>query len=438
MTAGQGHYRAPMLVPLMALGFTISACAGGCDGDLDGPWTSAELAVLASLSPIGTPPAQVSNRVADKPGTAELGQRLFFDTGLSANGQVACATCHIPDRYFTDGRKLARGIGDAGRHAPTLIGAAWAPFLFWDGRKDSLWAQALGPLEASVEHGISRMGLLHRIAGNHRDAWSATFGPLPDLSDGSRFPPQARPVPAEPKHPHHVAWQAMSEADRTLVNRLAADAGKAIGAYERKLLPQPAPFDRYVAALKAGDATGAGALGDSARRGLRMFIGRGQCVACHNGPMFSDQEFHNLGLPRAAGTSGVDLGRTLGADAVRKDTFRCDGDFSDVPEHQRAEACAELHFLNPRFTDFQGAFKTPTLRNVSKTAPYMHDGSQATLQDVVGFYRQEGKEPLIGHRDLLLDQVARDLPVADMVAFLESLTGPLPPKKWLAPPEPTP
>ena len=412
----------------------IGPMFAGCDEPVDRPWTAAERALLASMSPIGTPPPSPSNRFADSQPAARLGQRLFFDAGLSANGKVACATCHQPDLYFGDGRPLARGIGDTARHAPSVLGAAWAPFVFWDGRKDSLWAQALGPIEAPAEHGISRMGLMHGIAKRHAAAWTAAFGAMPDLSDAGRFPEQARPVPSEPGHPHHVAWQAMSASDRAMVNGLAADAGKAIAAYERRLVPRLSAFDRYVQALTAGDPEGGGHLSAAARRGLRVFVGRGQCVACHNGPLLTDQAFHNLGLPRPADASGVDLGRTLGADAARKDPFRCDGAFSDVPASQRREACAELRFLNPRFVDFQGAFKTPSLRNVARTAPYMHDGSLVTLADAVDFYRTRPGKPLVGHRDLLLDQVDTDLPVADLVAFLESLTGPLPPKEWLRPP----
>ena len=389
--------------------------------------------MLLSLSPPGLPPPDPSNRVANNTDAARLGQRLFFDTALSANGKVACATCHVPGKHFSDGRPLAQGIGATGRHAPTLLGAAWAPFLFWDGRKDSLWAQALGPLEAPAEHGLSRMGLLHGVAARHDASWKKVFGPLPDLSDRRRFPAQARPVPGQPKHPHHVAWMAMSAADRAMVDRLAADAGKAIAAYERLLVPGISPFDRYIKALRSGDPQGGAHLSDVARRGLAMFIGKGQCVACHNGPLLTDQAFHNLGLPRPVGASGVDLGRTIGADTAKRDAFRCDGPNSDVPESQRKEACAELRFLNPRFVDFQGAFKTPTLRNVALTAPYMHDGAMATLAEVLAFYGTRAGEPLIGHRDLLLDQVPRDLPVADLVAFLESLSGPLPPAALLAP-----
>ncbi len=407
----------------------------GCDQrlDPDAPWTAEELAVVRSLSPLGPPPPSPGNRVADDSRAAQLGVRLFFDKRLSANGEVACATCHQPGRFFTDGLERARGVGQADRHTPTLLGAAFFPFLFWDGRADSLWAQALGPLEADVEHGFSRAGLAAAVARDHRAAYEEVFGPLPDLSDQRRFPLEARPVADQPDHPHDRAWQAMSAADRETVERIASNAAKAIEAYERHLLPGPAPFDRYVAALRAGDPTGGSHLDASARRGLRAFIGTARCVTCHTGPLFSDRQFHSLGLPRAADASGFDLGRTVGAAKVREDRFRCGSVYSDVDLSTQATACDELVFLNPRFEDFQGAFKTPTLRNVAQTAPYMHAGQLATLEAVVAFYASRPGKPLIGHRDLLLNQIPTELPVADLVAFLGSLTGALPEARWLGP-----
>ena len=401
--------------------------------DSDAPWSPDERDLILSLSPPGALPPSPGNRVADNEAAALLGRALFFDTGLSANGAVACATCHQPGHYFTDGRARARGIGEASRNAPTLLGAAYWPFVFWDGRKDSLWAQALGPLEADVEHGLSRAGLAHAIADHYRARFEALFGPLADLRDAARFPAAARPVADHPEHPHDRAWRTMTPADQITVERIASDAAKAIEAYERKLLPGLAPFDAYVAALRAGDPNGGGHLDVAARRGLRAFIGTGRCVNCHNGPLLADGQFHNLGLPQPPGSSGFDLGRTFGAAQVRADPLRCGGAYSDVAAADVAAACAELTYLNPRFADFQGAFKTPTLRNVDRTAPYMHAGQFASLEQAVAFYATRPGKPLIGHRDLLLDQVPATLPVTDLVAFLRSLTGPLPDARWLGP-----
>ena len=224
----------------------------------------------------------------------------------------------------------------------------------------------------------------------------------------------------------------MADADRMAVNAVLANFGKAIEAYERKLVPREAPFDRYARKFLAGDPTAAQEISPAAQRGLRDFIGRAQCVNCHNGPLFTDRGFHNLGLPRIPGQTGVDVGRSLGAQSVKADDFRCGSVFSDT------QRCEELRFLNPRFEDFLGAFKTPTLRNVARTAPYMHNGQFATLNDVLAFYRTLPEAAQVGHRELVLTLLDPAVSQTDLLAFLETLTGPLPDGQWLHPPQPIP
>jgi cytochrome c peroxidase len=220
----------------------------------------------------------------------------------------------------------------------------------------------------------------------------------------------------------------MTEEDRLAVDRAFSNAGKALEAYQRMLWPGQAPFDRYVEALRQGDATGGGHLSAEARRGLRLFLGPGRCVSCHHGPLLSDGQFHNLGLPAADALAPPDEGRARGAREVKADPFRCGGPYSAV------DTCDELRFLNPAFEDFLGAFRTPSLRNVARTAPYMHAGQLRSLEEVVAFYRSLPGQPALGHRDALLTQIPRALPTRPLVALLESLTGPLPPEEWLAPP----
>jgi cytochrome c peroxidase len=147
-------------------------------------WTRQEVAQVSSMSlrELGPAPADPTNRVADDPRAAEFGRTLFFDTRLSANGQVSCATCHIPEKEFQDGTPLARGVGVTNRRTMPIAGMAHSPFLFWDGRKDSLWAQALGPLESPVEHGGSREQYAQLIAAHYRADYEAIFGRLPALS----------------------------------------------------------------------------------------------------------------------------------------------------------------------------------------------------------------------------------------------------------------
>src|SRR3954468_2431034 len=156
-------------------------------------WTSAQLEELRSMSlaELDSLPRDPTNRVADDPRAADFGRRLFFDTRLSSNGRVACSTCHQPERGFQDGIALANGVGTTARRTMPIPRWARAPFLFWDGRKDSLWAQALGPLESPVEHGGTRAQYAHVLAESYARDYEPIFGALPDLS---RVPRSAGPV----------------------------------------------------------------------------------------------------------------------------------------------------------------------------------------------------------------------------------------------------
>ena len=420
-----------MISPRVTCSLLLLALLTACRApavDTDAPWSPAELALVRSLSPLPPLPPSPGNRYADDPRAAALGHKLFFDKALSANGSVACATCHEPQRYFTDGLPHAKGIGLAARNAPTILGAQWLPFLFHDGRKDSLWSQALGPLENEVEHGSDRLAIVQHVLARYRPEYEAIFGSLAALDNGARLGPHARPVPFGSADPAHQAWLALSDGDRDGINRVFANVGKALEAYERKLLPREAPLDRYVRALGAGDANGGGALSPAARRGLRAFIGKAQCVSCHNGPLLTDKGFHNIGLPAAPGQSGIDVGRGFGAQQAKLDPFRCGGAYSDTQQ------CDELRFLNPRFEDFLGAFKTPSLRNVARTAPYMHSGQFSTLAEVLQFYRSLPGKAQVGHREFVLTLLDPGVDSADLLAFLDALTGDLPDARWLVPP----
>lgn len=347
-------------------------------------WTETEISVLRSLWIGSLPPLppDPSNRVADDPRAVRLGHRLFFDTRLSVDGVVSCARCHVPARSFTDGEKVGLGVGTGGRNTITILGAAYSPWMFWDGRADSLWAQALGPMENPVEQAGTRTQYARLVATDrlYRRAYEALFGALPDLSDSKRFPPSAGPVPDVAAR---GKWDAMAAADRELVNRIFANIGKAIAAYERRIVPGPAPFDRYVAALLKGDRTGSGHLSKEAVAGLALFIGKGQCTQCHNGPLLTNFSFHNTGIPPVAGKP-PDRGRLTGVKTALADPFNCLGRHSDAGK----EACAELRFAKTEGADLDGAMKTPTLRNVSKTGPYMHAGQFATLAAVLDHYNR--------------------------------------------------
>jgi cytochrome c peroxidase len=172
-------------------------------------WTSDQIVTLrglwiGSMKPLSPDP---SNKYADDPRAAELGQKLFFDTGFSANGAVACATCHDPQKGFQDGLPLSNGVGTTNRRAMSIVGTAYSPWLFWDGRKDSQWAQALGPMESAVEHGGNRTIYAHRIAQRYRDEYEAVFGPLPNLAS---LPLSAGPVDDRWRERHGQAWRPLT------------------------------------------------------------------------------------------------------------------------------------------------------------------------------------------------------------------------------------
>jgi len=363
---------------------------------------------IGSLPPL---PDDPSNRYADDPAAASLGESFFFDPRFSLNGQVSCSSCHQPERAFTDGLPRGRGIGETPRSTMSVLGAAYAPFLFWDGRKDSLWAQALGPLENASEHGGNRGTYAHVIADHYRAAYEAIFGPLPDLSNTERFPLSAGPVD-DPEA--RASWDAMTLADRDAVSAIYVNMGKAIEAFERGLLPTGSRFDRFVESLLGGGASGTAELTADEVQGLRLFIGAAHCTNCHNGPLFTNQSFHDTGVPPLTGHQ-PDPGRGPAIELLKHDEFNCLSRWSDAVPDQ----CTALRFLRDDPEALTGAFKPPSLRNVSRTGPYMHAGQIATLEEVLRHYR-EAPAAAVG-RSELEPLALTDAQVAQLVAFLRSL-----------------
>jgi cytochrome c peroxidase len=375
-------------------------------------WTAAQLGELRSMSlrELDPLPADPTNRVADDPRAVELGKRLFFDTRLSANGEVSCGTCHQPDRGFQDSIARGKGVGTAARRTMPIAATSRSPFLFWDGRKDSLWAQALGPLESAVEHGGARAQYAHVVAHHYAQEYEALFGSLPDLSG---IPPSAGPV-ANPVAAS--AWNALSEAQRDDVTRVFVNIGKAIAAYERRIEFAESRFDRYVTALTEG-GNADGILTDDEVAGLRLFTGKANCTRCHNGPLFTNNEFHNTGVP-AVPELPVDDGRLTGAASVLKDEFNCRSQWSDARDR-----CVELDVMVSGDHALQRAYKVPSLRNVAERAPYMHAGQFASLAEVLDHYNRAPAAPL-GHSELE-PLGLKPSELRQLEAFLRTLTGPI-------------
>jgi len=377
-----------------------------------------ELERIYQHSPLGAPPADPTNGVFGDPRAARLGQRLFFDTRFSKEGSVACATCHRSALGLGDRAPLPKGF-PVDRNVPTLWNVAYNRWFFWDGRADSLWSQALKPLENPREHAGTRLQYVHLL---HQDpalksAYEEVFGPLPDLSDSARFPAAGGPFALPEGSPLHHAWTSMQEADRSAVNRLFSNLGKAIAAYERLLVTRRSPFDVYVEGLKSGDPDKLAALSPSARLGLKLFVGSANCRLCHSGPNFSDGEFHNIGIPPLRG--GLTPDRFAAIDEVRRDEFNTAGAYSD----DRALGEKKVNYL-VKLQDTWGQIKTPGLRNVAKTAPYMHQGQFETLERVIQYYSTLQGMVQAGHHERAILNPLKLSPQdsAALVAFLASLT----------------
>jgi cytochrome c peroxidase len=401
---------------------TILALSGATAGALylatQPSWSEEELAQVRSLSLDALPPlpSDPSNRVADDPAAAELGRAIFFDTRFSANGEVACATCHMPERQFQDDTPLGHGVGTTGRRTMPIAGMAYAPFLFWDGRKDSLWAQALGPLESAVEHGGDRTQYAHLVAEHYAADYQAIFGPLPDLE---ALPSHAGPV-ADPEAA--TAWEAMPADQQVAVTTVFANMGKAIAAYERTILPPETRFDAWVASDSFPEA---GVLSENEIAGLRLFLGEGECVNCHNGPLFTDNHFHNTGVPAAPGLP-EDTGRLDGARLVLADEFNCPSLYSDAAP----EDCTELRFMAQPGHDALRAFKPPSLRGAASRPPYMHAGQIGTLEEVLAHYAAAPQAPE-GHSELRPKDLSEEERLR-LQAFLATLDPVTPDEEQLA------
>ena len=381
-------------------------------------WSKSERSTISSLWIGNLPPLpeDPSNTVADNSDAAKLGHQIFFDKRFSSNGEVACMTCHDPEKHFTDGRTHAVGVGVTKRSSPSIVGTAYHPFIFWDGRADSQWGQALRPMESAVEHGGSRMQYAHLIANDdtYRRQYEKLFDSMPDLSDKTRFPEKAGPVDKKASPDVAQAWNTMSEADRKLVTRIYVNIGKAIAAYERLLLPAPSRFDSYAEAIQNNASDNLNTLTPDEVEGLRLFIGDARCIECHNTPLFTNESFANIGTPTDKGKP-YDFGRSQGAQQVINNEFNCAGEYSDAESYE----CSELRFIKRFGDDITGSFKSPSLRNTTATAPYMHSGQFADLDEVMEHYNKAPASPF-GHSMLTkLDLEPNQL--KQIIAFLNTL-----------------
>jgi cytochrome c peroxidase len=345
---------------------------------------SEERARIAAHGP--WPPARTvdaGNRMDGHAQAIALGRRLFFDVRLSASGRLACATCHDPDRAFQDGRRSTRH----GRNSPSLLDAGQQRWFGWDGAKDSLWAASLAPLRAADEISATPQSALELLQRDHRlhALYQGLFG-----------------VPA---------------ADESVLVNIA----KALAAYQATLVSPRTAFDDFRDALSSGDVAAASRYPEAAQRGLKIFIGEGRCFFCHSGPAFTNGEFADIGRPFFT-AAGVDPGRWGGLQQLLASPYNRLGAYSDGgPDDPRALGTRHV-VMEPRH---YGEFKVPGLRGIAATAPYFHDGSAATIDDVVRHYSELDESRL--HADgarLLRALKLTPQQAADLAAFLRTLSVP--------------
>lgn len=344
-------------------------------------WSQAELKQLQSLHLASLPTVtDPGNAYLDSDTAAEFGRKLFFSPLLSQDGNTSCAHCHQPKHYFTSGKPV-----DGKRNTPTVVGAAAFSWQFWDGRADSLWAQALFPLEDPGEHALTRLEAVDIVLNHFLADFIGVFGETPALTwflqqQTSSFS-------------HNENWEGLSEEQRAQVNQLFASIGKALAAYQARLMPDVSRFDRYVEAVVRKDFESASQYLDPAEEaGLRIFISeRGGCIRCHNGPMFSNGDFTATAVPKSI----EDEGRLAAIPQVISSEFNCLSQYAD----RQGRNCDELTYLKTQGEELRHAFKVPSLRNITLTAPYMHNGSFTHLSEVLDYYNRSPRNGL-GHTEL--------------------------------------
>ncbi|MFO1414573.1 MAG: cytochrome c peroxidase [Burkholderiales bacterium] len=351
-------------------------------------FTPDEVKRILALGP--WPPAprrDPSNRVSGNADAIAFGAALFADPALSRTGTVACVTCHVPARAFTDARPRAQGLAAGDRNTPSLLNTGHRRWYGWDGANDSLWAQSLRPLLDAREMGGSLADVARRVRDDPalRDAYARAFGAPPGTDD----------------------------------EKVAVDAAKALAAYQETLVTGRTPFDDFRDALARGDRAAMARYPVLAQRGLAIFVGSGNCILCHGGPSFSHGEFHDVGIPFFAAPGRVDPGRYEGIRKLQASPYNLLGRYNDDATRANATSTRHVALAHRNY----GEFKVPSLREVARTAPYMHDGSLATLREVVRHYSNLDLDRLHADGENLLRPLDLDKYDVDaLVAFLESLS----------------
>ena len=345
-----------------------------------------------------------SNRASRSASAIDLGKRLFFDTRVSGSGTVSCATCHIPEKNWSDGRKLGVAAGEMDRNTPSVVNLRHSRWFGWDGANDTLWAQSIRPMLESREMNATEAHLAQMLRGDADLAcrYRKAFG---------REPP------------------ADTEA-------LVVDLGKALAAFQETLVTGRTAFDAFRDALAKRDWKAVARYPEAAQRGAKIFVGKGACNLCHVGPNFTHGEFHEIGIPIFRKSGGVDWGRYQAIKTLKASRLNLLGPYNDDRTRSTATSTRFVALLPQTFEQF----KVPSLRNAALSAPYMHNGHLASLREVVRHY-SEIDLTLLHAAHLYVgtyfgDTVPEAIPtdtllkplrlseqeVEDLVAFLETLS----------------
>ena len=384
----------------------LALCLAGCTQGLAEEDSEKLRAMMMTVEAL---PPSPTNRVADLPAAVQLGRSLFFDTRMSLDGTIACASCHDPNEGWSDPRPLSLGVEDreGGRHSMPVQATAFQTFWFWDGRADSLWSQAIKAIESHPEMDFTRVEVARFIAEHYREPYEAIFGALPSLEG---LPQRSRPG--------MESWDALSSLQQESVERIFTNTGKVIEAYERQLLCSDTRFDQW--------ARGAVEMSNRELAGAVTFMQEG-CVDCHAGPAFSDGLFHNIGI--GSGNNTPDRGRVEGMELLWDDVFSGVGPYSD-----------DVNFGAQKLASMEGeegslgAFRTPTLRGAAQRRSFGHRGHIESLTRFMDrvYDDAELESSAVGMLDRLVRGIDLDEP-GDVRAFLEMLNCPPVPAELGAP-----
>jgi cytochrome c peroxidase len=521
----------------------FAGALAGCGGDVDKlfcssagcDFSSDEWRALSALADLPTTaPPDRTNRYLGNTNAEILGLKFFYDTRFSGpslqtdslrrpvsqarapKGQpagVGCITCHDPGHGGVDTSSIpgnvSVGAGWADTNAPASFNVGHFTLPFWNGRVDSLWAQAAAAIEGALLNG-SRLQSAWIVATYYRSDYAAVFPdyplPIPDgtgrsdvqalvETEGARagqcklvagacptdkgcrelgdpgatgcwptVPLSGKPgakmgcQPGDPTEPAGDAFDCMPKADQDAINRVLVNVSKALAAYEQRLTTGEAPFDRWVHEVRDGKGVEATSISPEARLGARLFVGKAACVDCHNTPLFSDNGFYNSAVPQTglavptesdcpaggvcdctvtpAGKNCLPWGALDGMAKLRTGKFRRDSVFSDDTSDASRERFSQMKLDDPQIVaQYKGAWRTPGLRNVALTAPYMHNGSIPTLEAIVDHYDQGGSPQAPGAPNARIKRLfLSEQEKAALVAFMKSLTSAPPPAMLITPP----